>query len=240
MPVENSGIAVGSFTVQTWMGELVSVIPSASHRLTQGYSESYPMTEIILASGSSIRKTLLENACVPVTVQPARIDEYAIKAALVTEEATPRDIADALAEFKARKVGEKFPDALVIGCDQVLEFQGTVLSKPETVDQACAQIQMLRGKQHRLLSAVVVYKDREPQWRYVGQVRLLMREISDAYVTDYVDRNWPGIGDSVGGYKLEEEGARLFSRIEGDYFTVLGLPLLELIGFLTQRGVIEG
>ncbi|WP_071674253.1 Maf family protein [Nioella nitratireducens] len=198
------------------------------------------MSQIILASGSEIRKTLLANAGVPVTALPARIDEAAIKAALLAEDATPRDIADALAEFKARKISEKHWDAVVIGCDQVLEFQGQVLSKPASRDEAADQLRALRGKQHKLLSAVVIYAGREPLWRYVGQVRLLMRDISDAFLEGYLERNWPGIDDSVGGYKLEEEGARLFSRVEGDYFTVLGLPLLEVIGFLTQREEIEG
>jgi len=198
------------------------------------------MPQIVLASGSSIRKTLLANAGVPFTARPARIDEAAIKAALLAEEATPRDIADALAEFKARKIAEKMPDALVIGTDQVLEFRGSVLSKPENRQEATHQLRMLRGKQHQLLSAVVLYEDTAPVWRTVGTVRLLMRDFSDAYLEAYLDRTWPGIADSVGGYKLEEEGVRLFSRIEGDYFTVLGLPLLDLLGVLTRKGVIEG
>ena len=198
------------------------------------------MPQIILASGSSIRKTLLTNAGVPFTAMPARVDEDAIKAALKAEDATPRDVADALAEFKARKLAEKLPDALVIGSDQVLEFQGQMLSKPASREDAAGQLRAMRGKQHKLLSAVVVYENAEPVWRYVGQVRLLMRDVSDDFLEGYLDRNWPGIGDCVGAYKLEEEGVRLFSRVEGDYFTVLGLPLLELIGFLTQKGVIEG
>lgn len=197
------------------------------------------MPQIILASGSSIRKTLLTNAGVPFTTLPARIDEDAIKAALQAEEASPRDVADALAEFKARKLAEKYPEALVIGSDQVLEFQGGILSKPATRDDAADQLRAMRGRQHKLLSAIVVYENAEPVWRHVGQVRLLMRDFTDDFLQAYLDRNWPGIGDSVGGYKLEEEGVRLFSRIEGDYFTVLGLPLLELVGFLTQKGVIE-
>lgn len=198
------------------------------------------MSQIILASGSSIRAALLTQAGIPFEARPARVDEDAIKAALLMEDATPRDVADALAEFKARKIAEKEPGAVVIGSDQVLEYQGRILSKPETAEDAAEQLRTLRGKQHKLLSAVVVYHEAEPVWRYVGQVRLLMRDISDEYLSDYVARNWPGIGESVGSYKLEEEGARLFSRIEGDYFTVLGLPLLELIGFLTQRGEIDG
>lgn len=198
------------------------------------------MSEIILASGSSTRKTLLSNAGLTFRAQPARIDEAAIKAALLSEKASPRDVADALAEFKARKISEKEPGAVVIGSDQVLDLHGAVLAKLADRQAVADQLWALRGKQHSLLSAVVVYENAKPVWRHVGQVRLKMRDISDSFLEAYIDRNWPGIGDSVGGYKLEEEGIRLFTRIEGDYFTVLGLPLLDLLGFLTQRGVIDG
>ena len=197
-------------------------------------------TDIILASGSEIRATLLRNAGVEFEVIIPRVDEATMKASLIAEGASPRDIADALAEMKALRVASKHPDALVIGCDQVLEFRGNLLSKPTGLEDAISQLIMLRGQQHKLLSAIVVYENSEPVWRHVGQVRLLMRDLSDDYIAKYMSRNWPGIADSVGSYKLEQEGSRLFSRIEGDYFTVLGLPLLELVGFLTQRGVIEG
>jgi len=198
------------------------------------------MSEIILASGSSTRKTLLSNAGLTFRAQPARIDEAAIKAALLSEKASPRDVADALAEFKARKISEKEPGAVVIGSDQVLDLHGAVLAKLADRQAVADQLRALRGKQHSLLSAVAVYENAKPAWRHVGQVRLKMRDISDSFLEAYIDRNWPGIGDSVGGYKLEEEGIRLFTRIEGDYFTVLGLPLMDLLGFLTQRGVIDG
>lgn len=198
------------------------------------------MTALILASSSEIRQTLLRQAGIAFKAHAARIDETEITAAMVGDGSTTRDIADALAEFKARKIAAKHPDAMVIGCDQVLEFRGTLLSKPGDLEDAISQLIMLRGQQHKLLSAIVVYENQEPVWRHVGQVRLLMRDLSDDYIAKYMSRNWPGISDSVGSYKLEEEGSRLFSRIEGDYFTVLGLPLLELIGFLIQRGVIDG
>lgn len=197
-------------------------------------------SSFILASGSAIRRRLMENAGLAVEVCPARIDEEALKAALLTEGAPPRDIADTLAEAKARKVSGRYPGALVLGCDQVLAHDGACMSKPETPEEARAQLARLRGGQHRLLSAAVLYRDGEPLWRHVGTVRLTMRDASDDYLDSYVARNWESIRHSVGAYKLEEEGVRLFTRIDGDYFTVLGLPLLELLSYLTLRGEIEG
>lgn len=191
---------------------------------------------ILLASGSEIRQTLLRNAGVPFTVTPARIDEDAIKRALEAEGALPRDIADALAEGKARKVSSKNPGALVLGFDQVLDHDRQILSKPRSVEEAREQLTRLRGQTHSLLSAAVIYEDGEPLWRHIGIARLTMRDFSDAYLDDYLARNWDSIRHSVGGYKLEEEGVRLFSRIQGDYFTILGLPLVELLSYLTIRG----
>lgn len=191
---------------------------------------------ILLASGSEIRQTLLRNAGVPFTVTPARIDEDAIKRALEAEGALPRDIADALAEGKARKVSSKNPGALVLGFDQVLDHDRQILSKPRSVEEAREQLTRLRGQIHSLLSAAVIYEDGEPLWRHIGIARLTMRDFSDAYLDDYLARNWDSIRHSVGGYKLEEEGVRLFSRIQGDYFTILGLPLVELLSYLTIRG----
>ena len=194
---------------------------------------------VILASGSEIRAQMLRQAGVDFDVQVARVDEQMIREALVADGALPRDIADALAESKARKVAQKNYDAFVIGCDQVLEFNGNLLSKPKSPDEAIDQIIAMRGERHTLLSAAVIYNDGKPIWRHVGQVRLRMRDATDAYISGYVERNWDSIQNSVGGYKLEEEGVRLFHSVEGDYFNVLGMPLLPLLAFLTLRGVIE-
>jgi len=197
-------------------------------------------TSIILASGSDIRRRLLENAGIDFTTLPVKVDENAIKDSLIADGAKPRDIADALAEHKARKASAKQPDAYVIGCDQVLDFEGSLFSKPKDEAEARAQLDALNGKRHTLLSAAVVYQNGEPQWRHIGVVRLLMRQNSSGYLDDYVARNWHSIQHSVGGYKLEEEGVRLFTQITGDHFHVLGLPLIELLGYLTVREAIPG
>lgn len=193
---------------------------------------------IILASGSAIRAQLLRNAGVNFDVVLPRVDEEAIRLSLGAEQASPRDIADALAETKARRVATRHPAALVIGCDQVLDQKGQLFSKPTSPDVAVRQLQTLRGTMHTLYSAVVIYAAGEPVWRHVGQVRLTMRPLSDSYIHDYVERNWDRVQHSVGAYKIEEEGARLFSRIDGDYFTILGLPLTDLLSYLILRGTL--
>ncbi len=197
------------------------------------------MAVLILASGSSIRADLLRRCNVPIDVIPARIDEDLIKQSMLEAEAKPRDIADALAEAKARKIAGKYPENLVLGCDQVLAFENSLLSKPGSKEHAISQLKQMRGKRHDLLSASVIYDESKPVWRHVGHVRLFMRDASNEWLEDYVDRNWLSIRDSVGGYKLEEEGPRLFTRIDGDYFSVLGLPLLEVLSYLTLRGTLS-
>lgn len=194
---------------------------------------------LILASGSFIRQSLLTNAKVSFDVNVPRIDEETIKDAFLAEGTSPRDIADALAEGKARKISMKMPETTVLGCDQVLSFRGRLFSKPTTPDEARAQLAELNGERHKLLSAAVIYEGGEPKWRHIGEVKLQMKQNSDVYLDDYVTRNWDSIRHSVGGYKLEEEGVRLFSRIDGDHFNVLGLPLLEILGYLGQTGVIS-
>ena len=195
--------------------------------------------KLVLASGSGIRRQMLENAGVSFEVSLPRVDEDAVRQSLLAEGASARDIADALAELKARKVSTRLPGALVLGCDQVLSFDGQIMAKPTSREQAEQQLRQLRGAGHQLLSAAVICEDGQPIWRFVGTVRLQMRDFSDSYLTTYLDRNWPDISNSVGGYKLESEGVRLFNRVDGDYFTVLGMPLLELLSYLTLRGDLQ-
>lgn len=194
---------------------------------------------VILASGSEIRRSLLASARVDFDVIPARVDEDMVKEALLADGAAPRDIADALAELKARKISEKHPGAMVVGCDQLLDFEGRVISKSQTKEDLRVLLSEMQGKRHDLLSAVVIYEAGKPVWRHCGKVRMTMQMITDSYLDDYIERNWDSVRESVGGYKLEEEGVRLFSNISGDYFTVLGLPLVELLSYLGLRGVID-
>lgn len=195
--------------------------------------------EIILATSSQTRVQLLNAAGLTFSHAPARIDEAAIRASLESEGAKPRDIADLLAEMKARKLAEKNPDAFVIGCDQVLDFKGKTWGKPENPQEAISQLTQLRGQTHHLLSAIVTYHQGEPVWRHIGKAQLTMHDVSDGYLAGYVDRNWESICHTAGCYLLEHEGVRLFSAVQGDYFTILGLPLLPLLGYLRSRGFIE-
>lgn len=178
---------------------------------------------------------MLRRNGVPLEVIPARVDEAAIKAALLAEEAPPRDIADALAEMKAYRIAQRHPTRLVLGADQVLVQGGRLFDKAPDIEAARAQLIDLRGKTHELLSAAVIFEDGRPVWRHVGRAQLVMRDFSDAMLDDYILRHGDDLLATVGCYKLEEDGASLFSRVQGDYFSVLGLPLLEVLEFVRTR-----
>lgn len=195
---------------------------------------------LTLASKSEIRATLLRNALVPFEVQTVPVDEEMIKESLRAEGAKARDIADALAEIKAQRVSDKGISGMVLGCDQVLEFQGEIFSKPTDPEDVKSQLRRLGGNTHKLISAAVIVEDGRPVWRAISEARLTMRATNDAFLDGYIARNWDSIRHSVGGYKIEEEGARLFVQIFGDSFTVQGLPLLQLLQYLITRGEIEG
>ena len=194
---------------------------------------------LVLASASPTRKTLIEKAAVPVVASPARIDEESLRASMSAEGFSPRDMADQLAEAKAQKVSGRMPDRVVLGCDQVLEHRGEALAKAPGPAELRQQLQRLRGDTHILWSAAVLYKDGQPLWRHVGQARMTMADVSDQYLDSYLARNSSLLQTTVGGYMLEGEGVRLFNRIDGDYFTVLGLPLLPILRQLARMGHLE-
>ncbi len=200
-----------------------------------------PQPRLILASGSATRREMLEQAAVAVEVVIPSLDEPVIKASLIAEGLHPRDIADALAEAKARRVSAAaHPGSTVLGADQVLAFDGRILSKPPSTKEARAALLEMRGKTHELFSAAVIYNSGRPVWRHVARARLTMREFSEAYLDSYLERNWESVRHSVGGYKIEEEGVRLFARVEGDHFTILGMPLVEILSYLALRGTVPG
>ena len=196
------------------------------------------MVKITLASQSKARQEMLRNAGVVFEAKPARIDEDMITASLLADQAKPHDIADALAEYKVLRVVGSDPTGLVIGSDQVLVCDKKVYSKARTMDEARAKLQELRGKPHQLLSAAVIFEDGKPVWRTLGRAQLFMRDFSDAFLDDYLEQSGDEILSSVGCYFLEGRGVNLFSRVQGDYFTVLGFPLLDVLEFLRSRGAI--
>jgi septum formation protein len=193
---------------------------------------------IVLASASTVRRRLLEEAGLEIEVEPARIDEGEIKAAMRAHNSPGETTAIELAARKAKAVSARHPGALVIGADQILERAGHWFDKPVDREAARQQLKNLSGQYHRLVSAAVAVEDGREVWHFAGIATLHMRALSDEFVETYLDRVGPAAMATVGAYQLEGLGAQLFDRIEGDYFTILGLPLLPLLAFLRRRGVL--
>ncbi len=197
------------------------------------------MTRLLLASQSTGRAQMLRDAGLDFAVEAAALDEAALTEALRAEGQSPRHIADALAEAKAIKLSARRPGQLVIGADQLLALDdGSILAKPATPADAETQLARLSGQRHRLLSAVVVAENGVPQWRHIGEARLWVRALSPAFIAAYVAQHWERIRWTVGCYEIEGAGGQLFSRTEGDRWTIIGLPLLPLLGWLRERGEI--
>ncbi len=193
---------------------------------------------LILASGSAARRRMLEAVGLAFIVEAPRVDEEAAKASLRAGGLKPRDQADALAELKALSVSRK-SEGFVIGADQMLAIEGDVLDKPKDAEEARTHLERLRGKTHELVTAAVVAREGSIIWRHVDTPKLRMRAFSDVFLTDYLERAGTNVLHSVGAYQLEGLGAQLFERVEGDYFSVLGLPLLPLLAFLREHGVVR-
>jgi septum formation protein len=197
--------------------------------------------EIVLGSGSRARREMLAAAGVHFTVQAADVDEPAIRARMRKADANvdPKKIAAVLAAAKAEDVSGKIAGSLIIGADQVLALGDELLSKAPSIDAAREALRKLRGRTHELHSAVTFAEDGKITWAHVATARLTMRDFSDAFLDDYLLRAGDQVRQSVGAYELEGLGVQLFDKIEGDYFTVLGLPLMPVLAELRERGIIE-
>ncbi|MPZ11593.1 MAG: septum formation protein Maf [Kiloniellaceae bacterium] len=190
---------------------------------------------LVLASASTARARLLAEAGLAVRCQAAAVDEEGMKAALKAEGATPAQVAETLAELKAQRVASKCPGALVIGADQMLSCNEVWFDKPPDRDHAAAQLRALSGKTHTLWTTVCVVRNGSRIWHHNAAARLTMRTLSDAFIEAYLAAVGPAVTTSVGAYHLEGLGAQLFAKVEGDFFTILGLPLLPLLDFLRSN-----
>jgi septum formation protein len=197
-------------------------------------------TRLILASASPFRRNLLSNAGLDFEAIPADIDERAVEAPLEGTGATPEEVASVLAEAKALDVSERHPEALVIGSDQTLSLGDKVFHKPADMEAARRHLLTLSGRTHHLSSAVVLVRNGGTLWRHVGMARMTMRVLDPGFIGRYLARVGQKALSSVGSYQVEGEGIQLFERIEGDYFTIVGLPLLPLLGALREEGALDG
>ena len=195
------------------------------------------MTPVILASKSAARAQVLSAAGVVFETAGAGVDESAAKEGLLADGATPRDVAEALAGQKAVAASQGRA-GLVIGADQTLDLDGRLFDKAETLEEARERLAMLRGRTHQLHSAVAVAQGGKVIWREAPAATLTMRDFSDSFLDTYLTRHGDALLGSVGCYRLEDDGVQLFEAIDGDYFTILGLPLMGLLGVLREHGAL--
>ncbi len=189
---------------------------------------------IVLASQSASRRAMLEAAGVAFTCDPARIDERAVEAALATRD--PAVVALALAEAKAADVARRNPGALVLGSDSLVAVEGRRFDKPRDRDDAAAHLRAFSGRTMELHSAAALVRDGATVWRHGGAARLEVRTLSEQFIADYLAAEWPAVAACVGVFRIEARGVQLFERIAGDHFTVLGMPLLAVLGALRAQG----
>lgn len=196
------------------------------------------MTPIVLASASASRAAILRGAGVPFEISPSGVDEDAVKSRMLSESAGPDAIARGLAELKARVVSQR-EGGLVIGADQTLDVDGVLHDKPRDLAESRERLRALRGRRHSLHAAVAVAWRGEIVWNTLDTAHLTMRAFSDDFLEAYLERQGATVLSSTGAYLLEGEGIQLFEAIEGDYFSILGLPLLDLLAFLRWAGGLE-
>jgi septum formation protein len=198
------------------------------------------MSELLLASKSMARRRMLEAAGVPFTPVDAPFDEERAKTGLSASGSGARNLALELARLKAG-AAEASPGALVLGADQVLELgTGAILSKPASRDEAREQLRAMAGRTHWLHSAAAIAEGGRPAWSALESVAMTMRPLTDGFIESYLDREYEAVRWNVGGYRIEGEGVQLFDKIEGSHFAILGLPLLPLLAYLRERGVLAG
>ena len=192
---------------------------------------------LILASKSAARLAMVEAAGIQLDSVAPMVDEESIRSVLQASGTSARDIADALAEAKAVKVSARYPGALVLGSDQILQAEdGSILSKSETPEDARRTLAALSGKTHRLFSAAVIAEGGRPVWRHVDKSVMTMRPLSDEFIDGYIAQYWEEIRPCVGGYRIEAEGAQLFAKVDGNQFSIMGMPLLAVLDYLRIRG----
>ncbi len=196
--------------------------------------------KLVLASGSASRKALLTQAGLDFEVRAANVDEAAIKQSAIASGTSAHDAALLLAEFKAMRIARRDPEALVIGCDQLLVCDGRWFDKPSDIAEARSHLHALRGRSHSLVTAVLCQRGDQRLWHHVAQPRLTMRNFSDDFLEAYLQAEGAALTSTVGAYRLEGLGVHLFDKVEGEHAAVLGLPTLPLLGFLRQHGVLHG
>jgi len=211
---------------------------AAKERVPAGRLLAAGAPPVVLASASAVRARLLAEAGLAVRCQPAAIDEESLKSSLKSEGATPAQVAETLAELKAQRISVKHEGALVIGADQMLSCNDVWFDKPADRDHAAAQLRALSGKRHTLWTSVCVVRNGSRMWHHNAAARLTMRNLSDAFIDSYLAAAGAAVTSSVGAYQIEGLGAQLFAELDGDFFTILGLPLLPLLDFLRQNRVL--